>query len=222
LDTVIFPRRDFWVLTPNSNNPESGEFGAWGEVVLGTPFILVARKHLLSDIEALRAAKSLQWDTTKPLLGTDEWFELYHCMVLAQATNATIQNADLWDALRPSVGLGMGLSGGLRIPSLNAWIVGHGPQLTVFGFQPVADIRVIESVDESVVVEHSSSTNTPIDISWPGPGVYRVEASVAGEEAARRVEIVAWEQVAASALHDHISVQVGDTLVSGAHIRPAH
>jgi hypothetical protein len=62
LDKLILPSRDFWILTPDPENPDSGVYASWGTPELGTPFILLCKEELLKDLERLKDERLLEWD----------------------------------------------------------------------------------------------------------------------------------------------------------------
>lgn len=45
LEKLIFPARDFWILVPDPDEPESGIYASWGTPELGQQFIIVCKKR---------------------------------------------------------------------------------------------------------------------------------------------------------------------------------
>jgi hypothetical protein len=219
LEIASLPRRDFWILTSDADNPDSGVYATWGKVQLGIPFILLFRSDLSADLEILRSEKIIGWaGQPRSVFPDGPWLEIHHAMVLAQPKVAPIANLDLWEALKPSAALSIGVSGGLRLPNRGSWLDGHEPQITVFSFEPMADVCIVDSTDESTPVRLATTTNSPFLLQWPGPGIYRLEASVGGEATARRVEIATWESLQTATLKEYVNVELRGFRISGARI----
>ncbi|MEH1817412.1 MAG: hypothetical protein V7K26_34285 [Nostoc sp.] len=198
LDYLILPARDFWILIPDPQNPDSGAYASWQAPSLGTEFILLCKQELLSDIERLRDEHLLKWSSiTQPIFNNSGWIELQQCMVVSQAWDGVfIKNQTLKYALQPSVKLSISFSGGLRVPKIGAWLVNHGPQITIFGFYSTAELKVTRLSDNQTILESSQSTNTSITLDFSHPGDYLIEATFAGESSQRLVKIVDWDDLA--------------------------
>ncbi|OYD89815.1 hypothetical protein CDG76_33985 [Nostoc sp. 'Peltigera membranacea cyanobiont' 210A] len=194
LDYLILPARDFWILIPDPQNPDSGAYASWQAPSLGTQFILLCKQELLSDIQRLRDENLLKSSlTTQPIFNNSGWVELQECMVVSQAWDGVfIKNQTLKYALQPSVKLSISLSGGLRVPKIGAWLVNHGPQITIFGFYSTAELKVTRLSDNQTILESSQSTNTSITLDFAHPDDYLIEATFAGESSQRLVKIVDW------------------------------
>ncbi|KZL51179.1 hypothetical protein A2T98_03645 [Nodularia spumigena CENA596] len=210
LDYFILPNRDFWILIPDPENPESGVYASWGTPALGTQFIILCKKELLSDIQRLRDENLLQWNGEPEQVFTNShWVEIQQCMVISQAWDGVfIENQGLKDAIQPSVSLSISLSGGLRVPQIGAWLIDNSPQITIFGFYPIVDLQIIRLSDNVQIVQKSHSTSIPIKIDLSHPGDYLIEASVAGESSQRLVKIVDWQNMnlANNYLHQLINI----------------
>jgi hypothetical protein len=195
LDSLILPKRDFWILIPDPDNPDSVAYASWGTPSLGTPFILLCKQELLSDIQRLRDEQLLKWqDEPQPVFESSNWIEIHQCMVVSQAWEGVfITNQELKDALQPSVRLSISFSGGLRVPHLGAWLEGHSPLVTIFGFHPTVDLQVTRLSDNYKILEKlQSRTNIPILVNFPSAGDYFVEVTCGGESSERVVKIVDW------------------------------
>lgn len=194
LDSLILPSRNFWILIPDPDNPDSGAYASWGTPPIGVPFILLCKQELLSDIQRLRDERLLEWSgEPQTVFVHSNWVEIQQCMVVSQAWNGVfINNQNLKDALQPSVRLSISFSGGSRVPQQGTWLEGHSPQVTVFGFYPTAELRVTRLSDNSKILENLQNTNTPISVKFPSTGDYLVEASCAGESSERFIKIVDW------------------------------
>jgi hypothetical protein len=197
LDYLILPGRDFWILIPDPENPDSGVYASWEAPSLGTQFILLCKQELLTDIQRLRDENLLKSSlTTQPIFNNWGWVEIQECMVVSQAWDGVfIKNQTLKYALQPSVKLSISFSGGLRVPKIGAWLVNHGPQITVFGFYSTAELKVTRLSDNQTLLESSQSTNTSITLDFAHPGDYLIEATFAGESSQRLVKIVDWNDI---------------------------
>jgi hypothetical protein len=100
-----------------------------------------------------------------------------------------------------------------------AWIEGHGPQITIFGFDTEADVSIIRAMDECRIIEQSQKTNVPFAFEWPGPGDYRIEASCVSDTAESLVKIVAWDQLSSSFIDHREKITLGTWNISGAKIQ---
>ncbi|MHC5726944.1 MAG: hypothetical protein ACYTXY_22960, partial [Nostoc sp.] len=194
LDSLVLPSRDFWILVPDPDDTDTGAYATWGQPSLGTKFILLCKKELLPDINRLRDERLIEWSGKPQAVFNDSnWVELHQCMVISLAWNGVfISNQELKDALQPSVRLSISFSGGLRVPQQSAWLEGHSPQVTIFGFYPTVTLQITRLLDNLSIIERSQSTNTPISVNFPCSGDYVVKATCAGESTERLVKIVDW------------------------------
>jgi hypothetical protein len=194
LDSLILPARDFWILIPDPDNPDSGVYASWGQPTLGTQFVLLCKGELLDDLQRLRDERLLEWSGEPlPVWERSNWVELHQCQVISQAWDGVfVKNQALKDALQPIMRLSISFSSGLRVPQVSAWLEGHSPQVTVFSFSPTVELQVTRLSDNHKILDKSQSTNTPIAVNFPTPGDYLVEASCAGESSERFIRIVDW------------------------------
>lgn len=222
LQYLILPPRHFWILRSDPENPDSGTFASWGRPPLGTQFVILLRGHLLPQLELLRNERLIEWSgEARPISRDGEWLEVQHCMVVSAAWSGVfIADHDLYDALRPIATLELGIAGGLRVPGISGWLDQHGPQLTVFGFDPLVEVRVVESSRERVIFDESVPTNKPVGVAWPGPGNYRVEASCGAESAERVVRIIDWEELRSTEPSAWETIQLGNWQLCGAALKP--
>lgn len=196
---LILPRRDFWILIPDPENPDAEDYATWGTPPLGTPFILLCKPELLSDLHRLRDERLIEWsgEPIRPFENS-EWVELDQCMVISQAWDAVfIKNSELKEALQPTVRLAISLSGGLRVPQQNAWLEEYPPQIAVFGFAPTAQLTLTRISDnQPIYCPPSVKTNNKISIKFPSPGDYLIEATSGGDSSERFVRILPWDELA--------------------------
>jgi len=197
LDYLVLPDRDFWILVSDPDNYDSGAFASWGKPSPGNEFILLCKnkKELLSDIHNLRDKHLLEW-SNQPSTNT-KWIEIEQCMVVSHAWDKVIiKNQALKDALQPSVSLSISLSGGLRVPKMDAWLIGYSPQITIFGLYPTVKIKVTELANGRVIMDESHPINVPINISLPHTGEYIVQAFTQDRSTPKcLIRIVDWNKL---------------------------
>jgi len=214
LDDLILPQRDFWILISDPQNAESAAYASWGTPQLGETFILLCQRELLSQLELLQSEHLLKWN--RQWQG-DHWIELHECMVISPAWHGVfIENLALKDALQPSIHLSVSFSGGLRVPSLGAWLVDHAPQVTIFGFYPQAELKITRlAANSEIIFEKSQDTNIPIVVDFPTPGEYLVEATYAGESSERLIQIVDWDKLSITEPRHREMLSIGDEQICG-------
>lgn len=223
LAELVLPKRDFWILTPDPENPDSGVYAAWGSLPPGTRMILLCRPHLKPQLCRLSDERLIRWaGDPMPLFG-GRWLEVRDCMVTSQAWSGVfIEDNELYETLRPRSGLNVSLSGGLRAPGLTAWLNEYGPDVTVFGFEPSAEVTVVRIGErhEHVVFDGTVDMNKPRRLEWPGPGDYRVEASSGAEPSSCLVRIVGWDELVARPPDERQLLDLGHWRVCGALVEP--
>ncbi len=196
LTSLILPSRDFWILIPDPDNPDSGIYATWGQPSLGTQFILLCKKELLVDIQRLQDERLIDWNEKVEPFENSNWVELHNFMVLSQAWDGVfINNQSLKDALQPSIPLSISFSGGLRLPQQNAWLHGYTPQITVFGFYPTVQLQVTRLIDDFLLVDTSTNINTPTSVTFLYYGDYIVSATCGSKSIQRFIKIVDWSSL---------------------------
>lgn len=197
LELLVLPSRDFWILIADPDNPDAGTYATWGQPSLGTQFILLCKKELLPDIKCLQDENLINWCGEVEPFENSSWVELHQCMVLSQAWDGVfIKNQALKDALQPSISLSISFSGGLRVPQQNAWLQGHFPQITVFGFYPKVQLQVTRLIDGFLILDKQESANTAISVELLSAGDYLVSATCGSESTQRFIKIVDWSSLA--------------------------
>jgi len=133
---LVLDKRDFWILTPDPDCPESGIYASFGKVSLGQTFILLCRKELVSLVERLQSEQLLRSNSHEKAFENDpDWVEFQQCMILSEdweGVDLGIEGKQLKDALQPAATVEICLTGGLRIPHLKAWLIEDVPTLTIF------------------------------------------------------------------------------------------
>ena len=222
LSQLVLPKRDFWILVPDPDDPQSGTYATWGRPPLGTPFLILCRETLLHQIERLRQERLIEFvDTPKPVLSSGAWYEVKHCMVVSSAWSGVfIENRDLLEALRPIVSISIGVAGGLRVPGTSGWLVGHGPNVTVFGFATGLTVTIFDENDLPVY-ETACSANVQLEVPWSVPGDYRIEARSPNATSERALSIRAWDDLRIADRFDCQYVTFGEYRLCGAALERA-
>ncbi len=197
LDSLVLPNRNFWILIPDPDEPDAGAYATWGQPSLGTQFILLCKKELLSDINRLRDERLIEWHgEAQPVFNNSNWLELHQCMVVSQAWDGVfVKNQELKDALQPSTRLSISISAGLRVPQQSAWLEGYSLQVTVFAFYTTAKLQITRLSDKSQILDKSQSPNTPISVDFLSSGDFLIKAICGGESTERFVRIVDWNSL---------------------------
>jgi hypothetical protein len=221
---MVLPKRDFWLLAPDPENPESGVYASWGAPSLGSYFIVLCRERLVQQLQNLREERLIQWSgEPEPLWESVGWVEIRDCRVLSGVWSG-LAGVDhgLYEALRPKTSLHVSVSGGLHAQG-GGWLEGYGPLITVFRFQEEgaehkAEVRIERTLNgrTSTVYEGERPTNKPFAFSWPGVGDYRVEAHCEGEIAPRLVKIISWDELPMMPPEQPENIKLGEWVFAGA------
>ncbi len=221
---AILPERSFWVLVPDPEEPDSGFYASWRHPTLGEPAIVLIAKGAFPLLQQLSAEGLVDWDgEPRPVAALDsEWLEVRNCLVTTEALGGVFgEEQALFEELRPATKLGISTRGGLRSPDRRGWIVGHGPQVTISGFDTDVEFRITRVEDEVVMVDRSIACMAAQSLDISTPGTYRIDASAGGHEATPRlVRLVNWEQLTAAETIDYSSITLGVNEILGATLRP--
>jgi len=219
--TLVLPSRNFWVLVPDRENVDSGVYATWEPPSLGSHFLVLCRASLVNDLQRLREERLIAWHGDPHVGPAPGWVEVRDCMVVSEAWQGVFtEDRELYEALHPDQRVAIGISGGLRVPGVAAWLEGYGPQITVYSFSRDAEVRVTRVADERIIAEGSRQTNEAFSIDWSREGMYRVEATSGGQDATWPVRIVAWSALAALAPPSPEGPVIGDVQISGAAVLP--
>jgi hypothetical protein len=162
---LTLDKRDFWLLTPDPDCPESGIYGSFGKIILGQPFILLCKKELIASVERLQREQLLRFNDVgvKAFESDSDWFEFQQCMILSEdweGVDLGWEGKELKEALQPAKNAAIIFTGGLYVPHLRAWLIDDVPILTVFS-TIVDRAEVIISVTGKPSSKRFVSTNTP-------------------------------------------------------------
>jgi len=220
---LILPTRDFWILTREPDNPESGTYVSGDAPDLGIPFILLCKKYLQAQIAHLQNERLINWlGDPSPLLINPEWVEYRGMMVLSEAWSGVfIKNRDLYESLRPYSSLNIGLEGGMRMPNLGAWLAGYGPKITIFTFADTAHLSIRKIGSEQTLFNQEVHKSEPIQIQWPDPGDYIIEASSEALRRERLVKLSSWDQLPLAEVQTSQGMNLGPWQIYGALVEPS-
>jgi len=214
---LVLPTRDFWILTREPDNPDSGVYISGSTPELGIPFILICKRDLQSQIAHLRNERLINWHgDPHPLSINSEWVEYRGMMVLSEAWSGVfIKNRDLYESLRPFSSINISFEGGLRVPSFSAWLVDYGPKITIVTFYEKARVGVKEAGSERVLLNQEVSRDEPIQIQWSEPGDYIVEAWAGAQSTERLVKILSWDLLPQAEVEPIESLRIGSWHIYG-------
>lgn len=219
LENLVLPRRDFWILTPDPDDPTSGICASWGKPAIGTPFIILCRPELQAQLEELKTQGLIQWRTDPlPVWADESWLEFEDVMVVSDGWGAVIfENDDLLESLQPSRSVGISFSSGLRVRQ-GGWLVGYGPEVTIHSFSGQADLVVVDPLTEQhVETLQDVRTNEPINLAWPlKAGSYFLRVTTATGEAERTITLNNWDSLLPAVLDNFPKISIGSGKVSGA------
>ncbi|MGQ9865610.1 MAG: hypothetical protein ACUVSQ_04895 [Pseudanabaenaceae cyanobacterium] len=198
LQYLQLPAQNFWVLVPDPENPEANALASWGRPKLGSTFTLLFRGSLWTDLQRLQEEKLLQWsgDRQPAFEENTDWWEVQNCQVLAPVWDGLfLQHPELKEALQPCDRLRIALSGGLRVPQGRAWLAGHLPKVTVYGFQPRVAVSLQEVLTGTMYFsEKHYSTNRAWSLPEELPvGRYKIHVRSGSATQDRFLEIVNWD-----------------------------
>lgn len=224
---AVLPKRSFWVLVPDPQEPESGVYASWRHPTLGEPAIVLIADDTLPLLRQLRDEGLVQWDGEPfPVASLGGWSEVRDCLVVSEALGGVFGDAQaIFEELRPATRLGISTRGGLRSPDRQGWIAGLGPEITVTGFDSEVEMQITRATgdgEDRIVVQRTIPCLTPLTFANEAPGIYRIDATAGGHEAAPRlVRIVAWDELATAMALDYSTVAVGNWQIIGATLRPS-
>ena len=217
IDHVVLPKRKFWIMVQDPEDPDSGDLAGWTGPQLAEPFLLLLVPELLSELIMLKEEGLIEWEGESIKVLDDEWLEIRNCMAVSEAWSGVfIQDQELFEALKPSAPLSVGASGGLRVPTRSGWLHGYGPELTIFSFYPEAQIRITRIHDEAVMLDGARHTGTSFPVSWGNPGDYRVEAKVIGRSVQRLIKIIGWNELESARLACRDMIELDGARLCGA------
>lgn len=190
IEKMVLPKRDFWILRADPDTP--GAFATLGRPTVGEHFTLLVSDGLGDDVKRLQELGLLQSQAPQRLF--DGWTEFPAAMVIANLwTEATGVSADLRDALTPTSGISISVSGGLRIPRTGAWLADGPPTVQVNSF--FLDTHLTVEFNGVEIFSQPVEPNATVEVPWRGPGVYQLDAEVRGDGYQRLVNLIDWDEL---------------------------
>ena len=122
--------------------------------------------------------------------------------------------------LRPRSSIGISLSGGLKAPSTNAWLVNHGPNITIFTFEKDINLEIVRIGQEEIYEQFSVNSNDTKKPRWDTPGYYQIRVRSEDDDnfRERQVIILDWSGITLSKPEQHQPLQIGSASIYGAWI----
>lgn len=194
---LLFPRRDFWILMRDPENPQ-GAWATWKPYLeLGEQLLVLCREGPFdTEMARFKEEKLMDWTARVECEG---WVEYHGCMVLSYDWGGFIATPEcraLADALAPRATAGVSLMGGLRDPNQNAWLEGFPPTMKVYGFERQFDLIVtsthgFELYQEETPRQHEVALPSNLD-----PDTYQIEVKFGGKRVAvRMLRVVPWDNI---------------------------
>ena len=220
LNKLIFQTSDFWILTPEPDDPDSGIHASWGKPDIGTPFIILCKETLNQQLAQLRIAGLIDWhDQPFRVWEDDVWLEYRDVMVISSNWEGIhLGNSELTERLQPKTSLGISFRGGIRAQHKQGWFVEYGPEVTIHSVYREADLMLFDPISEEQILKETLETNGPIEINWPNQaGSYILQVN-AGDHSAPEGSIVfvQWKSIQPALVKDYPKVDVGTNSISGA------
>jgi len=226
VDSLVFPCRDFWILTIDPDDP-LGQTGTWERYpnLLGRKFWILLRGgddgQFSGELEKYKAEKLIDWDKKEI---KDGWTEYRGCMILSRAWDCIVPSAgteSLYDALLPTMFANIGLSEGIKVPDGQGWVEGFPPTITVYGFEH--DFKVLVR-SESDAASFDIQQQVPrVLLQCLAAGDYQLEVSCHGRRvASRSLRIVPWDNLKIAKNAATIDGRTGGLSMHGASIGFIH
>ena len=223
---AVLPKRTFWVLVPDLQEPENGFHASGRHPTIGELAIVLIADDTLPLLHQLRDEGLVQWDgepVSVPSL--DGWSEVRSCLVVQEGSGGVFGDAQaIFEELRPRTKLGISTRGGLRSPDRQGWIAGQGPEVTVTGSEHEVELwitQVRSDGENEVVDKRTVPTLTSESFRPTMSGTYWINATAGEHEATpRQVRLVDWDDLSVASEPDYSSVAIGDWQILGATLRP--
>jgi len=222
-------KRNFWVLIPDPDCPESGIYASFGKAILGQQFILLCRKELIKVVECLQSERLLKFNKRCDAFERNsDWVEFQQCMILSEdweGVDLGCEGEEIKNALQPK-DIAISLVGGLRVPHLRAWLIDDVPILTVFS--SLADQAEITITNLSVTGQpqrKSVNTNTPNANVFEKDGIvragrYKIRVNCDGLFSEKIVNFVNWDDLEIREPSRKERLKIGNSEVNGSQIHP--
>jgi hypothetical protein len=172
---LVFDKRDFWILTPDPDCPESGIYTSFGKVSLGQTFILLCRRELVGLVERLQSERLLRFKfCAEAFENNPDWIEFHQCMILSEdweGVDLGAKGKQLKDALQPAATVEICLTGGLRVPHLNAWLIEDLPVITIFS-------SLVDQAEVSIFIEGVPISRKIVNTNVPDSNIFKTLGTI--------------------------------------------
>lgn len=179
ISCLVLDKRDFWILAPDPDCPESPiYYASFGKVSLGQTFILLCRKELVGLVERLQSELLLRFNLcTEAFENNPDWVEFHQCMILSEdweGVDLGVEGKQLKDALQPAATVAISFTGGLRVPHLKAWLIEDLPAITIFSsLVDQADVLIFNNLSIEGVSIAQEIVNTKVNTNTPNSNIFK-------------------------------------------------
>lgn len=221
LEKLILSPREFWILTSDPNVPESDNYASWFKgPTLGELFIMLCREHLHEDMQQIRQEGLIQWEgDPKRIWPEEDWLEYRNVTIVAEPhawDDVYLHSENLLQSLKPQSTFAISLRGGVRVPRQQAWLVGHGPEVSVIAFYPEVDISVTRTdTDEMIFQQEGTIAGEIIQINWSSAANYVIRVQQGNLFEERAVSIVDWDALQLAPLPQELPTEIQRSGVFG-------
>jgi len=218
---IIFPKRDFWILTPDPDD-KYGLYATWEKYPTGNEkkYLILLKGNtdskLSTQMRVFKEWKLLDWDGDPQV--KDGWVEYHGCMVLSSAwdcINPMPEAEELFHSLKPKENVTASLSGGLKAPQQAAWLEDYPPSLIVHGFEK--EFEVIVRVGNNELIKEKVYAQNPFILSvCKDSGMYNIEVIWNKKIVANRsLKVISWDEISANSIDCLKWVEIGKKKICG-------
>lgn len=212
-EKLVLPHRHFWILVPEPDNEELGDYATWSRPAIGTQSIVLCHQRVLPLLESLRDQGLIRWyGEPRSVPAYPNWLECVGCQVISQKWDSiSYDEFGLAAALQPKTNLAIRVQGGLRTPHESWWLAGYAPTIIIDSFSATVQVEVFHN-DEQVILLNDHMPNQPLDVKLHAEGKYLIQARVGKELTERTIHIVAWHTLNIASSLNQSSSQTEDIL----------
>jgi len=230
-DRLILAKRDFWVLTPDTECLGSGIYdSSFGRPALVQPFILLCRRKLIEIVEQLQNEQLLRFNNhVEAFENNSDWVEFQQCEILSEDWEGVnlvgIEGNELRRALQPNNDVSISLIGGLWVPHLRSWLTDDVPTLTIFSsLVDRAEVMITNLSSVGQPVNRIVNTNTPINNIFErdrivNVGKYEIQVTCGRKSSIKSVKLIDWKDLGIREPLRRQTLQIVNCNINGSHIR---